>query len=189
MTSFILPNQVIVWILPLLLSMGVFHVSHVNSRHGEAIKPGTTMKASIIFSVVSVLLFALGLYLAGLLEKRFDENHQWIVLIMLFFVGIRMTIGAITRKPYTITYDINHLPVLLALAVARGINLVFAGIGIGFSEIPAGRILITFAIMVWFISFSGLHYGKQFGENTGKIAETIAGIALISIALINYWPL
>ena len=147
------------------------------------------MKASVLFALVGVLLFALGLYLAGLLEKRFYSNGGWIILILLIFVGIRMVLGAIIRKPYTITFDINQLSVLLPLSIARGINLIFAGLGIGFSDIPAVRFMVILAIMIWLLSFSGLLYGKQFGENTGKVAETIAGIVLTVVAAINYWPL
>ncbi|TVQ17062.1 MAG: hypothetical protein EA361_03065 [Bacteroidetes bacterium] len=176
-----------VFILPLLLAMSYFSISLSNARFGPGIKPGTPLKTAVIFSLLAAVLFVGGYYSAGVLARRSEGGGEWVVLIMLMITGLRMIIHAWKKKADEKVYDINLLPVIFAMAFALGMNMLFAGVAVRFMELSLARFAWTLALMVLFISFSGLLYGLQFRESFGRTMEFVGGIGLLMAGGLYYY--
>lgn len=174
-------------ILPLLLAMSYFSISLSNARGGEGIKPGTPLKAAIIFAVLAGVLFVAGYYSAGILARRSEGTGEWVVLVMLMITGVRMIIHAWKKKAEEKVYDINLLPVIFALALALGMNMLFAGVAVRFMDLSMARFAGTLVLMVLFLSFSGLLFGLQFKESFGRAMEFVAGAGLLAAGILFYY--
>ncbi|MFW5663825.1 MAG: manganese efflux pump [bacterium] len=183
--SFLL--NLLVYVLPFLLAVSYFSVSLSNARLGEGVKPGTPLKAAIIFSLVAGSLFAGGYFVAGALARRTLGTGEWVVLVMFMITGIRMVIHAWKRKADEKVYDINLMPVIFALAFALGINMLFAGVGVRFMDLSMVRFTWTLSLIVLFLSFSGLMFGLQFRDSFARAMELIAGIGIAAAGILYYF--
>ncbi len=175
-----------VTLLPLLLAMSYFSISLSNARGGETIKPGTPLKTAIIFALLAGGLFAGGYYAAGVLARRSEGGGEWVVLVMLLITGVRMIIHAWKKKADEKVYDINLLPVIFAMALALGMNMLFVGVAVRFMDLSMARFAWTLVLMVLFISFSGLLYGLQFKEGFGRAMEFIGGTGLVLAGILYF---
>ncbi len=176
-----------VTILPLLLAMSYFSISLSNARGGEGIKPGTPLKAALIFALLAGGLFVAGYHAAGVLARRSEGTGEWVVLVMLMITGVRMIIHAWKKKAEDKVYDINLLPVIFALALALGMNMLFAGVAVRFMDLSVTRFAWTLSLMVLFLSFSGLLFGLQFKESFGRAMEFIAGTGLLAAGVLYFY--
>lgn len=181
--------NLLVYVLPFFLAMSYFSISLSNARLGDGVKPGTPLKAALIFSLLAGALFTGGYFVAGALARRTEGSGQWVVLIMLAITGIRMLIHAWKKKADDKVYDINLMPVIFALAFALGINMLFAGVAVRFMDLSMARFVWTLSLMVLFLSFSGLMFGLQFRESFGRAMELIAGAGIAAAGVWYYFAL
>ena len=167
------------FLLPLMLSMVHFSVSASNGIGEGVVKRGTPMKAALIFAISTFILTWIGYYLASLLINRFDYKPESIAFLFFAITGFRMILHAWQKIASKKIFDINEIPVIFALALALGMNILFMGIAVRFLELNAMRYSVTIALSVLLLSFSGLIFGNQFGDNLGWKLELIAGIFLL----------
>ncbi len=168
------------FLLPLMLSMVHFSVSASNGIGEGAVKRGTPMKAALIFAISTFILTWIGYYLASLLINRFDYKPESIAFVFFAITGFRMILHAWQKKASKKIFDINEVPVIFALALALGMNMLFMGIAIRFLELHAIRFTVILAITVLFLSFSGLIFGNQFGDKLGWKLELTGGILILA---------
>ena len=167
-------------LLPLMLSMVHFSVSTSNGIGEGAVKRGTPMKAALIFAISTFILTWIGYYLASLLINRFDYKSESIAFLFFAITGFRMILHAWQKKASKKIFDINEIPVIYALALALGMNMLFMGIAVRFLELNAIRFTVTLSLTVLFLSFSGLIFGNQFGDKLGWKLELIAGVLILA---------
>jgi len=180
-------NDLMIYLLPLFLAMGYFSVSLSNSRGGQTLKPGTPMKASVIFALSSFLLLLAGFYAAGLLDKYHDDGETWVSPAMLVLIAVRVIFNGWRKKSDVRVFDIEQVSVIFAMAIALGINNIFAGVALRFMNFAFSRVGLILALMVWLFSFSGLLYGNQFKAGFGRIVEMVAGIGLLVLAVAAFY--
>jgi putative Mn2+ efflux pump MntP len=180
-------NDLVIYLLPLFLAMSYFSVSLSNSRGGKALKAGTPMKASVIFAFSSFLLLLAGFFSASLLDKYSGNGGMWISLSLLVLIAVRVIFSVLKKKADVRVFDIEQVSVIFAMALALGINILFAGVAIRFMGIPIFRSGLILALMVWLLSFSGLLYGNQFKGGFGRIVEMLAGVGIIVLAVAVYY--
>ena len=167
-------------LLPLMLSMVHFSVSTSNGIGEGAVKRGTPMKAALIFAISTFILTWIGYYLASLLITRFNYKPESIAFLFFAITGFRMILHAWQKKASKKIFDINEIPVIYALALALGMNMLFMGIAVRFLELNALRFTVTLSLTVLFLSFSGLIFGNQFGDKLGWKLELIAGVLILA---------
>ena len=170
--------------LPLVLSMQHFSVGVSNACAVDKLKPGVPLKTSIAFAISALMFFYAGYFLASLLQKRIDPDATaWIVFVLMGLTGFRMILHGWQKKSHLKVFEITHTSVVLALALALGVNMLFVGAALFFTEIHTMQFAFTLAAMILFFSFSGLHHGKQFGENMGWKLEIFSGFMVIAAGL------
>lgn len=175
--------NLVVFLLPFVLAMTYFSISLSNASEEGGLKKGTAMKASVLFALSAWLLFIAGHYVAGFVEKRTEGDGGFVVFLMLMLTGAKVLHHAWRKKAFDRVFDINQVPVILALAFALGINVLFVGVAARFIGIPLMKTSAILFGMVWFFSFSGLLYGPQFSKNFGRIMEFVAGAILVFMAV------
>jgi manganese efflux pump family protein len=178
-----LKTTVFYFLLPLMLSMVHFSVSASNGIGEGAVKRGTPLKAALIFAISTFILTWIGYYLASLLMNRFDYKPESIAFVFFAIIGFRMILHAWQKKASKKIFDINEVPVIFALALALGMNMLFMGIAVAFLQLNAMQFTLILALTVLFLSFSGLIFGNQFGDKLGWKLELAAGIVVLANGL------
>jgi manganese efflux pump family protein len=172
--------------LPLLLALSYFSTGLSNSRGGVPLKPGTPMKISIVFTIVSVIMLMIGYFAGGVASRWVEETGGLFAFVMLMFVGFRIAYQGIRKRTDQRIFDVEQFPVVIALSLALAVDILFAGIAIRFLQFNIYRFAGFMALMVWTLSFSGLLYGNQFKVGVGRWLEIFAGAGLIILAVAIY---
>ncbi len=171
-------------LLPLAFAMSYFSIGQSNAVAGTGIKPGTSVKASLIFSLLAFLMTILGFKAGGLLSGYMSGDPLWIALAILFFTGFRSIGHGWKKRVWFKIFDVNLTPVLLALGTALGVNLFFAGAALGlFQDVQMIRFSITVALTSGILAFSGLVYGEHFNDGFGWRAEIVGGLIIWATAI------
>jgi manganese efflux pump family protein len=180
----ILHNTIIYVLLPLAFAMSYFSIGQSNAVAGTGIKPGTSMKAAIIFSLIAFLMVILGFNAGGLLSRYFSGDPRWIALGILLFTGFRAIGHGWKKRAWFKIFNVNLLSVIFALGAALGVNLFFTGAALDlFQEIHMMRFSITVALTSGLLTFSGLVYGQHFNDGFGWRAEIAGGLIILGTAI------
>jgi putative Mn2+ efflux pump MntP len=180
----ILHNTIIYVLLPLAFAMSYFSIGQSNAVAGTGIKPGTSMKASLIFSLMAFLMTILGFNAGSLLSGYLPGDPSWIALAILFFTGFRSIGHGWKKRAWFKIFNVNLIWVIFALGTALGVNLFFAGAALDlFQEIHMMRFSITVALTSGILAFSGLVYGQHFKDGFGWRAEIAGGFYIWGTAI------
>ena len=173
-------NAIFYFFLPLMLSMVHFSVCTSNGAGESAVKRGTPMKAALIFAISSFLLLWAGYYIVSLVEGRVAYTANAVAFFFLAIIGFRMVFHGWQKKAQKKIFNINEVPVIFALALALGMNILFMGVALYFLEVRTMRFSLILAFVILLVSFSGLLFGNQFSEKTGWKLELTGGIFIIA---------
>ncbi len=176
-------------ILSLGLSMDCFGVSIINGMAPETLQPGTKLKVAFSFAMAHCIMIIAGFYLGGTIESLVKNIDHWIAFLILSFVGLKMIVTSIRSNPLTKAFDINKTGVILSLSVATSIDALIAGTSIPFLNYRLGLTAIILTVVVFIITFIGIHTGQKLGLLFGKRAGAVGGIFLIAIGIANLLPL
>ena len=174
-----LHQSIIFILLPLAFAMSYFSIGLSNSKAGVRIRPGTSLKASIIFMFVTFILAVSGHYAGGMLFKYIVGDPGWVAFGLFIFTGFRIVSHGWKKKAWFRLFEVNKTSVILALAVALGINILFGTMALHLFQQTH---MIIFSGAVAFASgllaFSGLVYGLHFQDDFGWKAEIVGGIII-----------
>lgn len=143
------------------------------------------IKAGLVFGVIEAITplvgWSMGMVAAGFVEK---VDH-WIAFGLLALVGMNM----IRESRSVEEPDAEDTPrksgpwALIATAVGTSIDAAAVGVGLAF----IGANILVIAASIGFTTFVcttiGMLIGKAVGVRFGKMAELVAGIALIGLGL------
>jgi manganese efflux pump family protein len=172
----------LIYLFPMLLAMSYFPVGLSNSRGGKPLKAGTPMKISVIFALTAFLMLLGGYYVSGLIQGRLEGYSHWAAFMLILFIGVRIIMPAVRKKPGTMIFDLEQFAIIFPLALALSFNSFFAGVALRFLTLPVMVFAFLLLAMVWLFSFSGLLYGNQFSEKFGVRMEILNGAAFILLA-------
>lgn len=173
-------NAIFYFVLPLMISMVHFSVCTSNGAGEGTVKRGTPMKAALIFAISSFLLLWAGYYIASLVEGRVAYTANAVAFFFLAIIGFRMVFHGWQKKAQKKIFNINEVPVIFALALALGMNILFMGVALYFLDVRTMRFSLILAFVILLVSFSGLLFGNQFSEKTGWKLELTGGIFIIA---------
>jgi manganese efflux pump family protein len=179
-----LHNSILYILLPLAFAMTYFSIGQSNAVGGTGIKPGTSMKAALVFSIIAFLMIVLGFNAGSLLSRYLSGDPRWIALGILFFTGFRTIGHGWKKRAWFKIFNVNLFSVIFALAIALGVNLFFAGAALDlFQEIHMMRFSITVALTSGILAFSGMVYGQHFHDGFGWRAEIAGGFIIWGTAI------
>lgn len=169
--------------IPLLMGVTYFTLVLFNKDASDPVQPGTPLKTSLIFSVSAVVLLYTGWAAASIVESRMADEGLWPAFAMTFLVGVRIFWKAYKSNTQQIQFDLNQPYNVASLAIIRGINMLFVGVAVRFLEFSLSGILLLSGFAVLLMTFSGLIYSKQFGENIARNTDMVVGFLGVIFAI------
>ena len=175
----------IIIIISLGLSADCFGIAVINGMAPEALRPGTKLKVSLSFALAHFIMIFAGFHLGKAVGPAINAPDHWVGFMVLSFIGFKMFLSSLWSNPLTKAFDTNNIKVVIGLSVATSINALIAGVSLPFMGCTIVLTSFVAAITVFALTFTGIHYGRQFGFTLGKRAGAIGGVLIMGIGLAN----
>ncbi|WP_108262063.1 manganese efflux pump MntP [Mangrovicoccus ximenensis] len=170
------------------LSIGVLAISMSIDAFVASVGKGTTedspglamtLRTGAIFGVIEAITPLLG-WLAGVAASQYvAEVDHWIAFALLAGVGSHMTLQAWTRaedEPRA-----TSLWATVFTAIGTSIDAMAVGVSLALLQVNILVIAMAIGATTMLMSSVGLIVGRYVGGRFGRIAETLGGVALLTI--------
>ncbi len=114
-----------------------------------------------------------------------DKYSTSLAYSIIAIVGIKMITGTFKLKTRLKIIDTSSSSELIILAVATGIDVFIAGMGLGLLEISLLNVTSGLALIIFFMSIAGATFGKKYPLKYGNLVEFAGGLILVFIGLRN----
>ena len=171
-------NLFLLFIIAISLSMDAFSLSLAYGTLDINKKEIITL--SIIVGIYHFFMPLIGFFLGSKILLVIPVNSNFIVFIILCFIGLEMIIDTLRKKD---TFSKMHLIQMLIFSFSVSLDSFSVGIGLNTltDKIFLSPMIFSFTSFVF--TFLGLHIGKKIREIFGRIATLIGGCVLILIAV------
>ena len=171
-------------ILMLAVSMSVDAFA-VSIGRGAALgrpKFREAMRTGVVFGLVEAITPLIG-WAAGFAASQFIQAvDHWIAFGLLAAVGLNMLFAA-TRKQEAAGPENASFYVLVATAVGTSLDAMAVGVSLAFLDVNILVIAGAIGAATFFMSSGGMMIGRLIGERFGRIAEALAGVALVALGV------
>lgn len=169
----------IVLLIAISLSMDAFSLSLLYGTLN--LKRIFIWKLSIIVASYHFFMPLLGHFFGKLLFHILPLNPEFIVSIILCFIGIQMILESLKQEK-----EVKELSLLELLMFGFAVSMDSFSVGIGLSAISNHLLLCSFAFSICsgLFTFLGLNLGRKLNSIFGMIAPICGGIILIILGVI-----
>jgi len=138
-----------------------------------------TLRTGAVFGVVEAITPLIG-WAAGVAASGFVEAiDHWIAFGLLAAVGVHMLFSALSKKEENIAATDRSLAVLLATAIGTSLDAMAVGVSLAFLDVNIIVVAMAIGLATFLMSSGGMLIGRLIGERLGRVAEALAGIALV----------
>lgn len=172
-------NLFLLFIIAISLSMDAFSLSLAYGTLEISKKEISLL--SIIVGIYHFFMPIIGFFLGSKILLLIPINSNFIVFIILCYIGMEMIIDTLRHKDKFVKMQIIQM-----LIFAFTVSLDSFSVGIGLNTFTNNFLIaaIIFSITSFIFTFLGLHIGKKINEIFGRIATLIGGLVLILIAVL-----
>ena len=165
-------------LIAISLSMDAFALSLVYGNFNISKKDICVL--STIVGLYHLFMPILGMYFGEYISNFILIDHNIIMFIILFIVGIEMIIEAFKKEN-----NIKNMKLVEQLLFGFAVSIDSFSIGIGLKYISNDYISgpITFSLVSALFTFIGLKIGKYMNTKIGNISRLFGGILLIVLAI------
>lgn len=169
----------IILIIAISLSMDAFSLSLAYGTLG--LKEKDINELSIVVGIYHFIMPLFGMLVGTFILKLLPINPDWIVFIVLFFIGCQMVIESFKEQE-----KVKKMTKIEMLIFGLAVSIDSFSIGIGLKSMTNHYLLcaLLFSFSSLFFTYLGLHLGKKVHQKIGKISTTIGGIVLILLGII-----
>ncbi|TIX90466.1 manganese efflux pump [Rhizobium sp. P44RR-XXIV] len=168
-------------VLAFSMSMDAFAVSVGRGAAMGRPRFSETIRTGIVFGVVEAITPVIG-WAAGVAAARYvSAVDHWIAFGLLAAVGANMLYAAIRNKADDDTRPAMSFAVLMATAIGTSLDAMAVGVSLAFLQVNIIVIAAAIGAATFLMSSGGMFVGRLIGERFGRIAEGIAGAALIGL--------
>ncbi|MGV1761828.1 manganese efflux pump MntP family protein [Rhizobium sp. A22-96] len=168
-------------VLAFSMSMDAFAVSVGRGAAMGRPRFSETIRTGIVFGVVEAITPVIG-WAAGVAAARYvSAVDHWIAFGLLAAVGANMLYTAIRNKADDDTRPAMSFAVLMATAIGTSLDAMAVGVSLAFLQVNIIVIAAAIGAATFLMSSGGMFVGRLIGERFGRIAEGIAGAALIGL--------
>lgn len=171
-----------IFILAVSMSMDAFAVS---VGRGAAIgRPRfrETIRTGVVFGVIEAITPVIG-WSAGVAAAQFvTAVDHWIAFGLLAAVGTHMLVAALRPKAEAADSRAKaSFTVLLATAIGTSLDAMAVGVSLAFLEVNIVVIAVAIGLATFVMASGGMLLGRLIGERFGRVAEAVAGVALVAL--------
>lgn len=172
-------NLFIIIIIAVSLSMDAFSMA---LAYGTLSIPKNEI--IIISTVVGIYHFfmpILGSILGNALIEKLPITSNFIVFIVLIFIGIEMIISTIKQEE-----DVKRMSFFKVLLFGFTVSIDSFSLGVGLSDITSNIFIASFifSITSFIFTLTGMMIGKKINQIFGAISTLVGGFILILIAIL-----
>lgn len=174
-----------VTVLAVSMSVDAFAVSVGRGAALGRPRVGEALRTGAVFGIVEAITPVIG-WLAGLAASGFIEAvDHWIAFALLAAVGLHMLYAA--SRPADASADAakagRSFTVLLATAIGTSLDAMAVGVSLALLDVEIVTVAIAIGLATFLMSSGGMLIGRLVGARLGRIAEAVAGAALIALGL------
>lgn len=174
-------TPVTIAVLAVSMSVDAFAVS---VGRGAAIgRPrfSETLRTGAVFGVVEAITPVIG-WAAGVAASRVVEAvDHWIAFALLAAVGLHMLFSALAKKEQDQAPVGRSVTVLVATAIGTSLDAMAVGVSLAFLDVNILVIAVAIGLATFLMSSGGMMVGRLIGERFGRVAEAVAGVALVGL--------
>lgn len=161
------------------LSMDAFSLSLAYGTLGISKKE--IQKLSFVVGLYHFFMPLLGFYIGRIILYFIPLNPDFIVFIVLVFVGIEMIIESLKKEEV-----VKKTRLLDILLFGLAVSMDSFSVGIGLNAISRKKILcsLIFSLTSFIFTYLGLNLGKKINQWIGKVSTIFGGIVLIIIGIV-----
>lgn len=168
-------------VLAVSMSIDAFAVSVGRGAAMGRPRVAEALRTGAVFGLVEAATPLIG-WAAGMAASSYVEAiDHWIAFALLGGVGAHMMASAVFGGRDAAQPKGRSLPLLLATAVGTSIDAMAVGVSLAFLEVNIWVVAATIGLMTFVMSSGGMLVGRVIGERFGRVAEVVAGIALVVI--------
>lgn len=140
-----------------------------------------TIRTGVVFGIVEAITPIIG-WAAGVAAARFvTAVDHWIAFGLLAAVGANMLYAALKNRPEESSKPGMSFAVLMATAVGTSLDAMAVGVSLAFLQVNIVVIAAAIGAATFLMSSGGMLVGRLIGARFGRIAEGVAGVALIAL--------
>ncbi len=137
-----------------------------------------------LFTFIPALMMWVGYWAGVTLQTLMNWSNSWILIILLFVLGVRMVLKSFSIKLEDRTYNFGLMRVTLALSIALGLPAFILGLGLTFSGVNVLELIIIMSSLGLIMSLSGIIVGKKSGKyQLGNNADFLSGLLMLGIGI------
>ncbi len=169
-------------VLAFSMSMDAFAVSVGRGAAMGRPRLSETIRTGVVFGVVEAITPVIG-WGAGVAAANFvSAVDHWIAFSLLAAVGANMLHAAIRNRPEEKEVrPTMSFAVLMATAIGTSLDAMAVGVSLAFLQVNILVIATAIGAATFLMSSGGMLVGRLIGERFGRIAEGVAGVALIGL--------
>ena len=145
----------------------------------------TILKIALLFSLVQAVMSVIGWFVGMIFSGWLEQYNHALAFSIFTIIGIKIVSGTFKLKTRLKVVDTSRNSELLILAVATGIDVFIAGMGLGLLDIPVLKVLGVIALIVFLMSVAGANIGKKYPLKYGNLVEFAGGLILVFIGIRN----
>ena len=173
--------KLILFVLP--LGLDTFAVSTALGLAG--LPKQQRLKISLLLSGFEMGMPVVGLLVGHALGHAIGTAADYVAAAALVALGIWMLVSDEQDEAGKVSALVaNSGLALVALGVSISLDELTMGFTIGLLHLSIVWAVILIGVQAFLVAQLGLRFGARLGEEAGEIAERIAGIALIGLALL-----
>ena len=148
---------------------------------------------TFVVAAIQTLLFMLGMTIGDLLRLEGTTNanlyanaNAYILLGFFIFVILKQLLPYLRREPRLPVFNITDWKAIIAMAFASGINLLLAGIGMGFAAPLSGHLHIAIwplLALTFIFGYLGVMFGRQKVDLRPRRWIIVSDILLLGTAI------
>lgn len=168
----------LIFVVAISLSMDAFSLSLAYGTLGINKKEILTL--STVVGLYHFFMPLLGFYIGRVLLNFIPLNPDFIVFVVLSFVGLEMIIESLKKEEL-----VKKTKLLDILLFGLAVSMDSFSVGIGLNVVSKNKILCSccFSLTSYLFTYLGLNLGKKINQLIGKISTIVGGIVLIMIGI------
>lgn len=140
------------------------------------------LRTGVVFGIVEAITPVIG-WLAGVAASGIVEAvDHWIAFTLLAGVGLHMAYTAVWKIEQKV--DTGHsIYILVATAIGTSLDAMAVGVSLAFLNVNIVVIALAIGLATFLMSSGGMLVGRLIGARMGRLAELVAGVALIGLGI------
>lgn len=169
--------NLLVLMIAVSLSMDAFSLSLAYGMAG--VNKKQVRNLSLTVGLFHFFMPLLGMFLGSLILKRFTFDYDFLIFLILAFIGVQMILESFKKK------EIKPLKKFEIIMFALAVSIDSFSVGITLTDINENYLIsaICFSLASLIFTFAGLSLGNKIAKLVGKLSTIIGGVILVIIGL------